>query len=674
VDVLSEPGEGGVRLVIRVEENPSVHEVRYEGRDKVKEKDLDEKIGVKAGDVLSGNALWKAGESIRAVYREKGYLLAEVSPGTVPIDEGRVDVLFRIKEGRKVHVKTITIRGAKRFHPGDIEKVMKTKEDNWRRSGEFKQDVYEEDLKLVEAYLKDHGYADGHVVADSVWTAENGRDITIDIEIDEGPFYQFGSITASGSTLLSAERMVGAMRIRTGDPYNEQKLQDGMSNVYALFAEEGYIYASLQPERTKREGKIDVALAAVDGPPAHVNKILITGNRKTKERVIRRELVIYPGDLFRRSAILRSQREVFQLGFFEDVQLRDENVRGTNDINLTFEVVEKTTGEATMGAGFSSQTGATGFVRLGESNFAGNGQRASILWEFGGLTQIELSFTEPWLFGSRTTAGADVAVVRRNLDTFYDYRRGGGVRLGRPIPWLDYSRVDWGYRLEWREIQARGGASQAVIDAEGRNLSSSMRVSFTRSSTDRPVHPTMGSFATVRTELAGGPLGGDIDYLQNEFESRWYFPSWWRFVLGLRGRVGVVEGLDSPDEVPLDERYRLGGTGPYGLRGYGDRDVVPQGNPVDVGGRSMVVFTAEYKFPVVQSIYGLFFCDAGNTWNSFSEVRLGELKRGAGFGVRFEIPLLGQLGFDFAYGFDNVDGFGHTDPGWEPHFQLGSMF
>jgi outer membrane protein insertion porin family len=327
-----------------------------------------------------------------------------------------------------------------------------------------------------------------------------------------------------------------------------------------------------------------------------------------------------------------------------------------------------------MGAGFSSQNGATGFLRLGETNLFGNGQRGDILWEFGNLTQIEVSFTEPWLYGTRTLAGADVAVVRRNLDTFYDIRRGGGVRLGRPIPWLDYSRIDWRYRLEERELEAREGASEAVIAAQGSDLISSMRVTFYRSSTDRPSHPTTGTATVLSSELAGGPLGGEIEYHQHELESRNYFPSFWRFILTLRGRVGVLDGLDNPGDVPLYERYRLGGTGPYGLRGYGDRDVVPEGNAVDVGGRSMVVLSAEYKVPVVESIFGLAFFDAGNTWNSFREVRLGELRRGVGFGVRFEIPLLGQLGFDLGYGFDKPDRSGRNRPGWEPHFQLGSLF
>lgn len=674
VDVFSEPVEGGVRLVVLVEENPVVKEVHYEGEKKVKEKDLGEKVGIKAGDVLTGNALWKAEENLRALYRDKGHLLAKVSSSSDPADAGSAIVTFRIEEGEKVRVKTVTILGVEHFDPGNVKKVMKTKEDNWRRSGEFKQEVYDQDLEKVEAFFKDRGYADAEVVSDSVWTQPGTRDITIEITVKEGPYYEFGTLTASGSKIVGAEKIVSAMRIDPGRAYNEKELQEGLGNAYALFAEEGYIYANIQPEKTKRDGKIDIALTVADGPPAHVRRILIAGNRKTKERVIRREMVIFPGDIFRRSAVIRSQREIYQLGFFQDVQLKDESVRGTNDINLTFDVVEKETGEASLGAGFSSQNGATGFIRLGESNLFGNGQRANILWEFGGLTQVELSFTEPWLFGSRTTAGADLAIIRRNLDTFFDHRRGGGVRLGRPIPWLDYSRIDWGYRLEEREIEARSGASQAVLDAVGEDLSSSMRVTFTRSSTDRPIHPTTGSVTIVRSELAGGPLGGDIKFHQHELESRWYFPSWWRFVLGLRGRVGVLEGLDAADDVPIYERYRLGGTGVYGLRGYGDRDVVPVGNAVDVGGRSMVVFTAEYKFPVVESIYGLFFADAGNTWNSFREVRLGELKRGAGFGVRFEIPLLGQLGFDLGYGFDGVDASGRTHRGWEPHFQLGSLF
>jgi outer membrane protein insertion porin family len=674
VAVLAEPVEGGVVAVVRVEEHPVVSEVRFDGEDKLKEKDLLEKTAVAAGDVLRPSALFKTEKAIRELYAEKGYPLATVAHRVDPDGSGRAALTFDISEGKKVRVKTITIRGLARFKPGPVRKSMKTKPDSWLRSGEFKRDVYEEDLTRVARYLRDRGCADAEVTADSVWTAADGRDIFIDITVAEGPIYTFGRVTARGSALFPPEKLVAAAGLEIGGTYSEKDFEEALSNVFALFAEEGYIYANVAPEKTKRGGAIDIAFAVTDGPPAHVNRVLISGNTKTKERVIRRELVIYPGDLFRRSAILRSQREIFQLGYFQDIQLKDEPVRGTNDINLTFDVVEKETGEASMGAGFSSQNGATGFVRLGESNLFGNGQRANLLWEFGNLTQVEISFTEPWLFGSRTSAGVDISSVRRNLDTFFDHRRGGGIRLGRPVPWLDYSRVDWSYRLEEREIEARSGASQAVLDAEGSNLSSAMRIALSRSSTDRPVHPTTGSVAIVSAELAGGPLGGDVEFVQNEVESRWYYPTWWRFVLGLRARVGSLDGLGDRGDVPIYERYRLGGTGPYGLRGYGDRDVVPAGNALDVGGRSMVVFSAEYKFPVVESVYGLFFADAGNTWNSFREVRLGELNRGAGFGVRFEIPLLGQLGFDLGYGFDTGAATGRSRRGWEPHFQLGSLF
>lgn len=674
VEILADTTEAGVRVVIRVEENPAVEEVLVDGEDKVKEKDLSEKAAITRGAVLGGNVLWKAEKAMRDLYAEKGYLLARVEHEITEVAPGRVRLRFRIDEGKKVRVKSIAIRGTSRLDAGKVEKAMKTKEDSFFRSGEFKREVYEEDLSRIEAYCRDRGYADARVVADSVWNGPNGRDILIEVTVLEGPYYEIGEVTAEGSTLFRPEKIAAAAGLTAGRPYSQKEFDEGIGNVYALFAEEGYIYANIVPERKRRDGKLDVAISIADGPPAHVNKILITGNTKTKERVIRRELVIYPGDLFRRSAIIRSQREIFQLGYFQDVQLKDEPVRGTNDIDLTFDVTEKETGEASMGAGFSSQNGATGFLRLGETNLFGNGQRANILWEFGNLTQIELSFTEPWLFGSRTTAGADLSMVRRNLDTFFDHRRGGGIRLGRPIPWLDYSRIDWSYRLEQREIEARGGASAAVLAAGGARLSSSTRVAFTRTSTDRPIHPTTGSVAVLATEIAGGPLGGDVDFIQNEVETRWYFPTWWRFVLGLRARIGVLDGLGDPSSVPIYERYRLGGTGPYGLRGYGDRDVVPAGNAIDVGGRSMVVFSAEYKFPLVESIYGLLFVDAGNTWNSFREVRLGELNRGAGVGVRFEIPLLGQLGFDLGYGFDVGDGTGRSRRGWEPHFQLGSLF
>jgi len=677
VVVDSEPVEGGIAVVLRVEENPLVEEVRYEGNKKLEEDDLKAKAGLVAGDLLTEQALKSGARKIVDAYKEKGYLLAKVDPtvevGEAP-NEGRAKVTFRIDEGKKVHVKQIEIVGLENVEPQAAEKAMKTKEDRWWRGGDFKQDLYKEDLDRITNLLKDRGYADARIVSDTVWTDANGRDIFIRVEAEEGAFYRWGDVRTQGSVIMEEEKLLAAANIDSGAGYSESDFQAGLEAIYALFAEQGYIYTNVVPEKTKRDSLIDVAFFVTDGPPAHVSKIFIAGNTKTKERVIRRELTVYPGDLFRRSTLLRSQREIFQLGFFGDVRIAHEATRGTNDISLTFEVDEKQTGQASMGAGFSSQNGATGFLRLGETNLFGNGQRFDILWEFGNLTQVEISFTEPWLYGTPTTAGVDITSVRRNLDTFYDIRRGGGVRLGRPIPWLDYTRLDWRYRLEERELEARDGASAAVLAAEGKDLISSMRLSLFRSSTDRPYHPTNGSTTILTTELAGGPIGGDIEYHQEELEARYYFPSWWRFVLGLRGRVGVIDGLKNAGSVPLYERYRLGGTGPFGLRGYGDRDVVPAGNDVDVGGRSMLVLSAEYKVPVVESIYGLFFADAGNTWNSFHEVRLGGLKRGAGFGVRFEIPLLGQLGFDLGYGYDRTNRAGRRDPGWEPHFQLGALF
>jgi outer membrane protein insertion porin family len=414
---------------------------------------------------------------------------------------------------------------------------------------------------------------------------------------------------------------------------------------------------------------VDLLFHVTEGTPARIGRVNITGNQRTKERTIRRELVAAPGDLFRRSQIMRSQRELFQLGFFEDVQFDYRPVKGTDLIDIAFDVKERQTGEAQMGAGFSSMNGATGFLRLGQVNLFGGGERANLMWEFGDFNQIELSYTEPWLFDTPTAAGFDIASVRRNWDSYYENRTGGGVLLGRRLPWLDYSRADWRYRIEEREIDPRSNASAAVRDAAGTESISSTRLTFTRNSTDRLYHPTQGSVAILAGEWAGGPLQGSTEYQQYELENRWYFPSFWKFFLGLRARVGVVDGLQNPSSVPIYKRYRLGGTGIWGLRGYDDRDIVPEGNDFDVGGRTMLALTAEYKFPIVEQIFGLFFFDAGNTWNSFREIRPNELKRGVGAGIRFEIPMLGQIGFDFAYGLDREEG-----AGWQPHFQIGTEY
>jgi len=673
IDVSREREEDGrVRLVVQVDEHPLLGAFAVSGNRKVKEKDLFEETLLKKNLVVPPRTLFRETNRIRDLYVEKGYRNAAVDWSFADDDSlGRKNVAIRVTEGEKVKVKRIVFVGADRIDEKKLRKKMKTKPDSWIRSGDFKQDQFEEDKEKVRHEYRKNGFLDARIDSTRVDVGKNGRDLTVTLFVTEGDRYEAGEISFDGNERFGDATLAALVTLRPGRTFNQEEYEETVGNLYSVYTEEGYIFANIVPERKVRDGNVvDLVFHVTEGNPARIGKVVITGNQRTKERTIRRELVATPGDLFKRSRIIRSQRELLQLGFFQDIRFDYRPVRGTDDIDISFDVIERQTGEAQMGAGFSSMNGATGFLRLGQVNLFGGGERANLMWEFGDFDQLEFSYTEPWLFDTPTTAGFDIAVVRRNWDSYYDKRKGGGVRLGRRLPWLDYSRVDWRYRLEEREIEPRSNASAAVIAAAGSQTLSSTRVTFTRNSTDRLYHPTRGSVSILAGEWAGGPLQGFTEYQQYELENRWFFPSFWKFFLGLRARIGVVDGLNNPNTVPIYKRYRLGGTGIWGLRGYDDRDVVPEGNSFDLGGRTMLVLTAEYKFPLVENqIFGLFFFDAGNTWNSFREIRPNELKRGAGFGIRFEIPMLGQMGFDFARGLDREGG-----AVWEPHFQLGSRF
>lgn len=671
IEVARAPAEEGVKLILTVREHPLLGAWSVEGNRKVKEKNLFQETYLKKNLVVTPRVLFRERRRMLDLYEEKGYRNAEIEYAYAGDDSlGRKTVAFLVREGEKVKVKRIVFVGAERIEEKKLRGAMKTKPDSWIRSGDFKPVEFEEDREKIVSEYRKNGFLDARIDSTDLGVGPNGRDLTVTVFVAEGERYSAGEVSFDGNERFGDATLAEAVTLDPGDVFDQEKYDETVGNLYSVYTEEGYIFANIVPTREVREGnRVDLVFRIVEGEPARIGRVNITGNQRTKERTIRRELVVAPGDLFQRSRIIRSQRELLQLGFFQDIRFDYRPVRGTDDIDITFDVLERQTGEAQAGVGFSSMNGATGFIRLGQVNLFGGGERANLMWEFGNFDQLELSYTEPWLFDTPTAAGFDIAIVRRNWDSYYDNRRGAGVRLGRRLPWLDYSRLDWRYRIEEREIEPRSNASAAVLAAAGTQTLSSSRVTFTRNSTDRLFHPTRGSVAILAGEWAGGPLQGSTEYQEYEVETRWYFPSFWKFFLGLRARLGVVDGLKNPSTVPIYQLYRLGGTGIWGLRGYDDRDVVPEGNSFDFGGRSMLILSAEYKFPMVEQIFGLFFFDAGNTWNSFREIQPNELKRGVGFGVRFEIPMLGQMGFDFGYGLDREGG-----AGWEPHFQLGSQF
>jgi outer membrane protein insertion porin family len=406
-DVLIDAEEGpeGITLTIRVVENPTLLRIRYEGTDKLKEKDFAEVVQLVEGQIVSSRDVEQARRDILALYEEKGHLLAEVTPelrGDV-----RADLTFQIDEGKKVQVERITFSGNVYVSADVLNEALETKEDRWWRGGDFKRDVFEADKERIIARMGEEGFVDASVDDVQLTFSETKDRLFIDITVTEGPRYRVGVIELDHGGVIPENRIRRVIALEEGAAFNTSRFEETTSNLYSLFHEQGYIYASIDARRSPREDHIiDVSYRIVEQEPARINRILITGNRKTRDKVIRRQLMASPGDVFKRSRVLRSQREVYALGFFDDIQLDSRNAdRETGAIDLVLNVQERTTGSASLGAGVNSQAGLTGFLQLSQNNFRGKGQIVSVRAEFGRFREYELSFTEPWLFDTPLSAG-----------------------------------------------------------------------------------------------------------------------------------------------------------------------------------------------------------------------------------------------------------------------------
>lgn len=676
----------GIEIILHLVENPTLLRIRYDGADKLDEGDFEEVVELVPGQTVTDRAVDQARRDLETLYRGKGYLLADVTPELR--GDRRADLTFHIKEGKKVQVEKIRFEGNRTVASDALRDVMKTKEDTWWRGGDFKKDVFEEDRARIVSRMGEEGFVDARIVDVRRSFNDEKNKLTLDITVDEGKRYHVGTIDVDHGGVLPGNRIRSAILLEEGEPFDTASFDQSTTNLYTLFHEQGYIYANIDVRKHPHDDTIDLEYVVHEQEPARIHRILITGNTRTHEEVIRRELRAAPGDLFKRSRVLRSQREVFQLGFFNDIKLDSRTAdRETGDIDLILNVEERQTGTASLGAGVNSQAGLTGFLQLSQNNFRGKGQIISVRAEFGNFREYDLSFTEPWLFGTPTSAGVDAFDTQRRYTEFIENRRGGNLRVGRPFPWLDYTNVAARYSLAEYRIEGRSGytflngslvregsvpeSRLDEVEKETVSTVSSVSLTLARNSVDSPFFPTRGSATRLYYEIGGGVLGGNEHYHMASFSTKSHFRTIGKFVLSLSGQVGFLVGLDRADDVPFWKRFRLGGISTYGLRGYGDYDVVPSETAPSTGGRSMMIMTSEVRYPIVNAIQALAFFDAGNTWTGPTETNLTDLRRGAGLGLRIDVPMVGQLGFDYGYGFDRTRREG--GPGWEFHFQLGGQ-
>ena len=716
-DVVVEQRNAGTKLVLalKVKERPMLERWAVRGVDRVSEGSVKGRVKLVEGRPLDRNAVEQSRASIDSLYKDAGYYAAAVKTLELPQQNGQIRIVFDVAEGNRVAISQVSVDGNRRYSDKAVVKQMSTKPEGfwWFRKGEYDEDKLEQDVReKLPTWYANRGFVDFQVTQDSLAADSSGGKATLHLKVEEGPQYSVGKFDMEGNRRFSSEELmvyypfgpVTQAGTPSGDvkPFNRSEWDAATEKVGNLYANNGYIYASVVPEETRRTGPdgkpyIDLGWTVREGSPATINKIEIVGNDVTHERVIREAIVMLPGDLFSRDRLIRSYQNVSNLGFFQqpmpspDVKPSENGV----DVDIVFRVEERRTGNINFGASLGQGTGVGGFLGLEEPNLFGRGKRGRLQWQFGkNINDFTLSYTDPNIRESRISGTVSLFDSRARFTVGDLGRRkqtGGSVQLGFPFFGSRYTRLFTSYsfqRIRYSEgsddLRERFRCTACTRSSVGTSVLRDTRFGLP--------FATGGSMVQLSGELNGGILGGTGNYRKVDLEGRWYAPlgslggeegefgGGVQFVLGITAKSGFIFGDAGPF---FTELYSLGGV-QFGipLRGYDEFAITPDGfdpgasgnqaSP-DAFGKAFAAFTVEAGARISQSLYVSTFLDAGNVYRSARQWDPTRLFRGAGFGAAVISPL-GPIGVDIGYGFDRVDGTGRPDPGWQLHFKLGNFF
>jgi outer membrane protein insertion porin family len=675
---------GGIAYVVRVAERPSIREWKLKGNEELNKDDFKEAIDLKPYQILDLDAVRRNVKKIQEKYVEKGFFLAEVTFKIVPVPgTNQADVVFVINEHAKVMVKQVNLIGAERVSAEDLKALMVTREGNYfgflTGEGTFREEAFQRDLAIIEAAYYDRGFLNVKVEKPTVALSPDKRLIYITVKITEGEQYRISSIDFSGDLIVPKDRLFAVLESRKGDIFSRAKVLKDDQSLADIYQDQGYAYANFNPETAVNPEERTVALdfRVEKGKLQTIDRIEITGNTKTRDKVIRRELRIYEGELFSASGLRRSKERVNALGFFETVEITYKPGRDDSHVVVTVEVKEKSTGSFQVGFGFSSVESFIFTAQVTQNNFLGWGQTVSLSAQLSSLRQlIQLSYYDPYFFDSDWIFSFDV--YRTQIDQFDFTRQALGASLGLGYHIWDDVIASVGYTREWVEASPGGtgtGPNAGVINTNttplfgrfrtGTQITSAVRFSVAWDRRDNRLFPSRGFYQFASAEFAPEFLGGDLNYARYTLFSRFYWSLPLGSVFKTNTTFGYIANLDQNRRLPVSELYYLGGINTvrgYTLNSISPTILVPTCNrpdcpvtPFVVGGNKQFVLNLELEFPIVPKVgvKGVVFVDAGNAFAvdaKFFEDKQHSLPLGlfwsVGFGIRWFSPV-GPLRFEW---------------------------
>lgn len=700
ISVDTEETTNGIILVYKVVEKPMVQSIKFTGNDKFTKSNLMEQITnneTKKDNKLEDNSVDKkikkikkqidikpksyydeqeimiAKDKIEEFLKEEGYIASSVDYIVKEIpDKNMCDITFYISEGDIFLLNEINIKGLTEF---SLKKILKT--FGLKKKKVFKESLYKKGIESIKALYKEEGFLDIEIIENRI-ISDDKNSISIFLEFQEGNLYKFRDIDFYGNEKISTDELKKLLEIKSGDYFKESKFEISLYKIRNYYAEKGYIRSSVDPEIIYNSNEsVSIKFNIVENEIVYIDRIYIDGNNITKDYVIRREFVVKEKSIFDINKVKRSQEKIFNLGFFKDVNINMEP-KTDDKVDLIFKVEEQPTGMATVGGGYSSEDGVIGTLQLSKNNLFGKGQKVNLLWEFGKTRQnAQLSFTDPYIFKSNIAFGVDIFNMKRYRDYVYtqdsgytrtdiyrEYHRGGAIKFGKKI--FTNSNISLGYsfdRVEITEVDDDDSVRHKPLKDEsdkGEQDTSSITLTLYRDTRDNIYYTKKGNFEKISIKKAGTILGGDNDFIKVITNGSIFFPLFWEFVLAFNVDLGFVKNIDDSINVPIYERFYIGGADT--IRGYDYRgDIGPED-----GGNYRMIYNIEYKFPIVREkkqtiLQGAFFFDIGGSWSKREDICFkagrdeNNMKRGIGFGIRFTTPVF-PIRLDWGYGLDKKEG------------------
>ncbi len=658
-------------LVVSVVENPIINRVAFEGNRKLDSDDFEEEVQLKPRVVYTRSKVQTDVQRIIELYRRSGRFAATVEPKVIQLPQNRVDLVFEINEGPVTGVRRINFLGNKKFSSGRLRQEIATKETRfWRfltSNDNYDPDRLTFDREVLRRFYLARGYADFRVISAVAELTRDGKDFFITFTVDEGKRYRIGDVDINTQLAeLDPETLRPLIEFETGDIYNAELIDDTIDALTFAAGVRGFAFVDVRPRvRRDRDNQlINITFQVNEGPRVYIERINVVGNTRTLDRVIRREITLVEGDAFNRVLIDRSKARIRGLGFFSEVEINEEPGSAADRTVLTVEVEEQSTGELSIGAGFSSTDSIIGDFSVSERNLLGRGQFIRLRVSASRRRQqVDIRFTEPYFLGRNLAAGFDLFRIRTDFEDesgFDTDSIGLGLRTGFPL--TRFGRLSTRYTLRQDDIEVDdfscqfGFISLSVCSAAGETTSSIVGYTYFYDRRDDPIEPTRGWDFNLSQDVAG--LGGTEAYLRSEVRTNWYHPVPFfgaeGIVANLRVTGGYIFGLGK--DVRLNDRFFRGGPTFRGFEtsGVGPRDVVTRDA---VGGQLFGIGTAEVVFPLGLpdefGIKGAIFSDVGtlgvvdeDQFTTNVDDTLG-LRLSVGVSVLWDSPF-GPIRLDFA--------------------------